>query len=281
MFPLSIIGATELAVSDNSLPTCTRGLAFYQLLKLWTASRTNDLFGLNPGSLRLSEHGLQLQGTLDRTKCSGPGKRIRFFPIFISRRVFVMNPNWLVDGWAIWQQESMGFQRDYLLPLPRADHPGARRSLADYARRMALNKEFLIQLRVPMWTDEVWASSSDHLFSLRGTLAFWTEHSERNWLISVLASIGVQREKREFMGRWRAISASDEYLRTAKAMVIPLQEQALAGMLRDERWNLQNGGLEDLTKFLIARGVRQCGSITKGLATATPTVASGAAATSP
>ena len=97
----------------------------------------------------------------------------------------------------------------------------------------------------------------------------------------MLASIGVQREKREFMGRWRAISASDEYLRTAKAMVIPLQEQALAGMLRDERWNLQNGGLEDLTKFLIARGVRQCGSITKGLATATPTVASGAAATSP
>ena len=93
-----------------------------------------------------------------------------------------MNPSWLVDGWAIWQQESMGFQR------------GARRSLADYARTIALNKEFLSQLRVPMWTGEVWASSSDYLFSLRDTLAFWTEHSERNWLISVLASIGVPRE---------------------------------------------------------------------------------------
>ena len=77
MLPLSIIGATELAVSDNSLPTYTRGFAFYKLLKRWTASRTNDLFGLSPDSLRLSEHGLQ--GTLDRTKCSGPGKRIRFF----------------------------------------------------------------------------------------------------------------------------------------------------------------------------------------------------------
>ena len=124
MLPLSIIGATELAVSDTSLPTYTRGFAFYKLLKLWTASRTNDLFGLNPDSLRLSEFGLQ--GTLDRTKCSGPGKRIRFLPIFISRRVFIMNPDWLVDGWAIWQQESMGFQRDYFLPLPRADHSGAR-----------------------------------------------------------------------------------------------------------------------------------------------------------
>ena len=61
-----------------------------------------------------------------------------------------MNPDWLVDGWAIWQQESMGFQRDYFLPLPRADHSGARHSLADYARTMALNKEFLSQLRVPL-----------------------------------------------------------------------------------------------------------------------------------
>ena len=99
MLPLSIIGATELAVSDTSLPTYTRGFAFYKLLKLWTASRTNDLFGLNPDSLRLSEFGLQ--GTLDRTKCSGPGKRIRFLSIFISRRVFIMNPNWLVDGQTI------------------------------------------------------------------------------------------------------------------------------------------------------------------------------------
>ena len=106
MLPLSIIGATELAVSDTSLP----------MLKLWTASRTNDLFGLDPDSLRLSEFGLQ--GTLDRTKCSGPGKRIRFLPIFISCRVFTMNPDWLVDGWAIWQQESMVFS----VPLPRADH---------------------------------------------------------------------------------------------------------------------------------------------------------------
>ena len=45
---------------------------------------------------------------------------------------------------------------------------------------------------------------------------------------------------------------------TAKTMVISLQEQALAGMMRDERWNLQNGGLEDLPEFLIARGVHQC-----------------------
>ena len=32
----------------------------------------------------------------------------------------------------------------------------------------------------------------------------------------------------------------------------------MAGLIRDERWNLQNGGLEDLPEFLIARGVRQC-----------------------
>lgn len=47
MLPLSIIGATELAVSDSSLPLYTRGLAFYKLVKLWAASRSNDLLSLN------------------------------------------------------------------------------------------------------------------------------------------------------------------------------------------------------------------------------------------
>lgn len=254
MLPLSIIGATELAVSDASLPLYIRGFAFYKLLKLWTASRTNDLFGLNPGSLRLTEHGLC--GTLDRTKTSGPGKRVRFLPVFVSSRVFIMNPNWLGDGWAIWSQnEDMNFQRDYFLPLPTEDYQSARRVLADYARTVSLSKYFWSNLRAPVWRLDAWHLSESHLFSVSDTLAFWTEHSERNWLVSVLASLGVPRERREFIGRWRAISASDEYLRTAKAMVISLQEQALAGVLQDERWNLRNGGLDDLLEFLISRGI--------------------------
>lgn len=84
-------------------------------------------------------------------------------------------------------------------------------------------------------------------------LSFWTEHSERNWLVSVLASVGVPREKRDYVGRWRAVSASDEYVRTAQFLVVSLQEEALRGLAHDERWNLRNGGLEDLKAFLLDR----------------------------
>lgn len=38
-------------------------------------------------------------------------------------------------------------------------------------------------------------------------------------------------------------------------MVISLQEQALSGVLHDDRWNLQNGGLDELPAFLCDPGV--------------------------
>ena len=44
--------------------------------------------------------------------------------------------------------------------------------------------------------------------------AFWSEHSECNWLVSMLAAIGVERAERDFVGRW-GVSSGDEYLRTA------------------------------------------------------------------
>ena len=92
MLQVSIIGAIELAIGDVFLPL--RAFAFYKLRKFWTASRSGDLTGLNPSTLRMTEHGLC--GMLDRTKTSGPGKRVRFLPIFISRRVYFVG--WVGAG---------------------------------------------------------------------------------------------------------------------------------------------------------------------------------------
>ena len=99
--------------------------------------------------------------------------------------------------------------------------------------------------------------SGGPLLQQRASLSFWTEHSERNWLASILAALGVPREKRDYVGRWRVISASDEYIRTAQFLVISLQEEALRGLAQDERWNLRNGSLDDLSLFLVDRGVSQ------------------------
>ena len=91
VLPVSVIGAIELAIGDTSLPLYVRAFAFYKLVKFWTASRSGDMAGLCPSwpsSLRLTAHGLV--GTLDRTKTSGPGKRVRFLP---SRHLFFIKPH--------------------------------------------------------------------------------------------------------------------------------------------------------------------------------------------
>ena len=254
MMPVALIGAMELAVSDIALPCYLRCFAFYKLVKLWTASRCGDMCGLDPATLRLTDLGLS--GMLDRTKTSGPGKRMRFLPIFISAHAFVMNPSWLTDGWALWCSPDMQFKRDYFLPLPNADESGVRHVMADYAAVVSLSKRLLTMLQVPSWNGSAWVPGGP-LFQQRASLSFWTEHSERNWLASILAALGVPREKRDYVGRWRVISASDEYIRTAQFLVISLQEEALRGLTQDERWNLRNGNLDDLNLFLVDRGVSQ------------------------
>ena len=253
MLPVSLIGAIELAVSDTSLPLYARAFAFYKLVKFWTASRSGDLTGLAPASLRMTEHGLS--GLLDRTKTSGPGKRVRFLPIFISKRVYFMNAEWLSTGWSIWTSEAIWFERDYFLPLPNADASAAIHRMSDYASTMSFSKRLLKHLKQPVWDGVCWRQSDKNLFVEVDTLAFWTEHSERNWLVSVLTSLGVPSEQRDFVGRWRVVTASDEYVRTAQHAVITLQEEALEGVRKDTRWNLVNGGLDDLAVFLKDRGV--------------------------
>ena len=254
MLPVAMIGAMELAVSDVALPCYLRCFAFYKLVKLWTASRCSDMSGLDPATLRLTDLGLS--GILDRTKTSGPGKRMRFLPVFISAQAFVMNPSWLTDGWALWCNPDMQFKRDYFLPLPNADESGVRHVMADYAAVVSLSKRLLTMLQVPSWNGSAWVSGGP-LLQQRASLSFWTKHSERNWLASILAALGVPREKRDYVGRWRVISASDEYIRTAQFLVISLQEEALRGLAQDERWNLRNGSLDDLSLFLVDRGVSQ------------------------
>ena len=58
--------------------------------------------------------------------------------------------------------------------------------------------------------------------------------------MSVLASLGVPRDKRDYVGRWHIVTASDEYVRTARHVVLSLQEEALRGVCLDERWDLLN-----------------------------------------
>ena len=76
-------------------------------------SRFSDLTGLSPSSITLSGYGLE--GMLDRTKTSGPSKRVIFLPIFIS--CDALASGWLAEGWELWQNSTMAFTRDFFCPF--------------------------------------------------------------------------------------------------------------------------------------------------------------------
>lgn len=51
LMPLMLVGALELLVLDATQPVFARGLAWYKLLKVWTACRCHDMSGLRAQGL--------------------------------------------------------------------------------------------------------------------------------------------------------------------------------------------------------------------------------------
>ena len=237
----------------NSEPLYARALAWYKLLKLWTASRTGDLTSLRPSSLRLTSFGLV--GCLERTKTTGPGKRVRHLPIFICRSAYLLAPGWLEKGLEIWESSEFAFDRDYFLPLPSADWASVRPVKADFADTTALSKRLFRALKQPVRQNGHWVSSVVPLFCAEAALSFWTEHSERNWLNSHLAVIGVPQCERDFIGRWRITSSADECHRLAQRVVINAQEQLLTYFAGNDKWDLSHAGVQELEQFLRQRHV--------------------------
>lgn len=177
VLPLAMIAALEITVCDVSCSLYLRGFAFYKLLKLWAAARHSDLEGLDPSSLVLTVQGLE--GRLDRTKTSGPGRRVRFLPIFISRAAFLLRPEWLATGVEIWNHANMAFERDYFLPLPTADWKGCLKSMASYSQVVAFSKYLWRSLRTLVHDQQSWVFSEQQMFASPDAVTFWSEHSER------------------------------------------------------------------------------------------------------
>eukprot|EP00973_Karenia_brevis_P093199 12416165-Karenia_brevis.AAC.1 len=71
-----MILALELGVSDLTAPTFLRAIMWMKLLRIWAGLRSDDVQGIMPNLMRLLDSGLVVQ--LDRTKTSGPGRKIRW-----------------------------------------------------------------------------------------------------------------------------------------------------------------------------------------------------------
>jgi hypothetical protein len=88
-----------------------------------------------------------------------------------------------------------------------------------------MGRSLLRELRVPvLGTPGHWSESDLQLLPSPGE-KFWTEHSERHFLVSVAACLSLQKDHKDFLGRWGLNrEQSNAYVLTGKLIVHDAQK---------------------------------------------------------
>ena len=245
---LNQVAAQERTVVDTSLPAYQRFYAWAKLVRHWASLRWADSEGVPPRELRPMARGLF--GLLETSKTSGPDKEHKVLPLFISRGAWICEPAWLDTGRAL-LKGPLGYDRDYLVPLPNQDLTDTCGLRAQYSDALGLTRELLSRLEHP--------KEKGTPLLAPAALRFWSEHSDRAGCSGWLAALGVPADQRGLLGRWAVTSTADNYVRVAVRVVENLQNLAA----RAAR-HAYNGGpdyfgeeavLEDLRRFLLTKGV--------------------------
>eukprot|EP00435_Cladocopium_sp_Y103_P051645 s1874_g16.t1 len=190
LLPVSVIAAMEMLVVSEGAPTFLRFSAWIKLIKVWSASRTDDLQGVALRSLKYNKVGMY--GVFWRTKVSGPGKKNKVLPCMVSCKVSITGLPWLKVGMTC-MEEHYWYPRDYLVP----SYPDGLEALD--AKRPASYEDFVVMSRLVYsnlkeihYEHGRWISGKEPLL-LPELVRHWTEHSERNWLVSMAAASGIGR----------------------------------------------------------------------------------------
>ena len=123
-------------------------------MKIWASLRFDDTLGIRPELMILTANGLEAQ--LERTKTSGPGRKIRWLSFFVSSRASITGVPWLKTGFAIWQEEGMNFRRDYFMPFPTEDLGGVIQKPVDWAAASSIGRALLLDVRTVQFVDGCW-----------------------------------------------------------------------------------------------------------------------------
>ena len=200
--------ALELEVMDDRRPLYKRFLAWVLAVRIWISARGDDAQGIPPHKLRLKPLGMI--GEMDRSKTTGPGKKVRRRPIVVSHSATLSGKPWLTEGFNI--SANMGealTDRDYLVPLPTEDYQGFQPMAADYAQQSALVLALTSSLRFPVLGEGGWSFSNDNLLTYARSAKSWRLHSARSVMSTWCFSLGVENRRRVLWaagGRSRARS---------------------------------------------------------------------------
>ena len=112
LYTVAILLSAELTLMRLSAPAGLRFACFMLLIMIWGRLRCDDLQGISPESITLSQLGLKF--ILSRTKTSGPGKRVGQLQGFILRSISLSGYDWLAAGVNLLQTDDFKIPRDFL-----------------------------------------------------------------------------------------------------------------------------------------------------------------------
>jgi hypothetical protein len=225
--PVKVVRGFERAVLDEEGPKYLRVYAWLRLLKYWAALRYDDLRWLDPHKVVMRSEGLYL--TLERTKVTGPGKKVGTMVAVVSTKAFYSEASWLITGHRL-RQDHFG-DNPFMIPLPTRDLQGAHPLAGDYGDAAAASQGLFVRLRLSSApgadgdADSATAGPRGDLLLPPQAGGFWTEHSERNAMPTAAAALDMGDEVVRRLGRWQTGQVTEAYVRSTVAIVLSAQER--------------------------------------------------------
>ena len=229
LLPVSIVVAWEAHVVDESVSNYARIYSWFRLVKLWTGTRFDDTKGAPSSTMELLEWGLK--GIIDRSKTSGPGKKVIHLPFYVSKEAWIHEKSWLLAGWKLWNAMGMEaglLSRDFMLPWPNKALTGFIRKMVDYPIASTMSQALFNEIKTGK-------GSEKQLLLEPGMGVLWTEHSERATIRTWAQAARVPEDVRRMIGRWKP-SADEGYERNVRTNVLRCQK-VLAHYIKENMAN--------------------------------------------
>ncbi len=241
----SQLEALERMVMNVQLTPWLRAYAWWQALKHWAVLRHDDHTGLSPNEMFLDD--VSLDFALNKTKTSGPDKKIRFRQVGVHRGAYVAEPGWLATGFALWVKIAPT-PREYFLETPTPSLEECVHRQLRYHEAAAWSRRILI-VSGAVGEGEV----------AKVAASYYTEHSPRSFLPSAALAVGYTDEQVKPLGGWSA-SSSRQYIRTVRVRMHQVQLK-VAARLREARSRGDDllGDREEVARliaYLDSRGVK-------------------------
>ena len=223
MLTVAMVISLELHVVKKDESLFERAMSWIALVAVFTSMRIDDLQGVIPKSMTLTDAGFR--AVLGRTKTTGSDRRNHEVPIFIERNTSLAGVPWLEEGYLIWK--GLETPRDYLVPVWNADGNATTGHYAKPALVSTYIRDVYRKLYTPKLEAGKFRPNTSRVLLVENSAAFFTGHSPRNWMPSVAAALGYRSDERDFLGRWLIGGAgAAEYTRTARQVVHNMQVAA-------------------------------------------------------